>query len=326
MKLKLLALLLLLTGCTGQAISQETPQPEPEIITETQPSGHRRRLTLRLTLSSPNDLLVSEGDRLEEGDLVADRVRDRSRLEVQLERLRLQVERLSKGSIQPPPEKPIPEITGLPPANFLREVAEVESKRLMVEAANRNLQNQQRLVDMLTVRQGVPEEVIAHETVVLEERQREVDQAEAELLLAQGKLSQAQNERQFEEYRHSVTLANRQLQIQQNELERQGQWQRWQEAERNRSFQLAQVEAQRQQVEGQLLDLRAIRAPMSGRITRIKWIGQNDQNLIVELTLLANSDDSSSPNRTSTEADILGSDTGPPTDATNRSRNRSRRR
>lgn len=329
MKLKLLALLLLLTGCTGQAISKETPPPAPEVITSEELSGRSggRRLTLKLTLSSPDDLLVREGDRLQEGEIVADRVRDRSRLEVQLERLRLQTERLSKNSIQPPPVRPVPDVAGLPPANFLSEVAEVESKRLLVEAAARNLQNQQRLVDMLTIRRDVPEEVLAHETVVLEERQREVDQAKAQHLLAQGKLSQAQNERQFQEYQHSVTIANRQIQLQQNELERQGQWQRWQEAERNRSFQLAQVETQRQQIETQLLDLGAIRAPMGGRITRIKWAGQNDQNLIVELTLLVDDSDdgggSSSPNQageTLTETDILGTDTSPPANGANRSR------
>jgi len=288
-----LGLAALLSGCAAQAVSREkiaqaVPQEAPIEIQDIEPP-QRRRLILKITVASPSDLLVREGDRIEEGQILADRARDRTRLEAQLERLHLQLERLRQPIPGPPPTREVPQIAGLPPASFLAEVAEIERMRLKVEAAERNLQQQQRMVDMLDALpdEEVPEAVLPHEREVLAQRQRELDQAKAELALAQGKLAQRQQERQFQEYQHSITVANRQLQIEQNQLERQAQLQRQQQAERDRSFQIAQLESQKSQVEMQLVSLAAVRAPWTGRIQRIRWEEQRDQNLVVQLTLVA---------------------------------------
>jgi len=244
---------------------------------------------LRLTLSHPSDLLVEEGDRVEDGQVLADRVSDRERLQVQLDKVLLQIAQVSQPTVTPPPIRPVPEMAGLPPATFLAEVAEVERRRLLVEAKQAEVTQQQRLLDMLISQPeaAVPEAVIAHEQVVLEQVQQELSQAESDHQLAIAQLQAAQAERQFTEYEHSVTLANRQIQIQQNELQRAAQVQRTQEAERDRQFQLSQLEATRDQIETQLFNLSAIRAPFGGTIQRISWEGQNDQALIVELTLVA---------------------------------------
>jgi multidrug efflux pump subunit AcrA (membrane-fusion protein) len=292
MKPIVLVLMVMLSGCAGQAVSQATPSASPQPVqvqTVDLERPQRRRLVLKLTVASPGDLVVREGDRVVEGQVLADRARERARLEGQLERLGLQLERLQQPIPGPPSVREVPQLAGLPPAHFLSEVAETERMRLKVEAAERNLQQQQRMVDMLDALPDaeVPEAVLPHEREMLAQRQRELDQAKAELVLAQGKLSQAQNERQFQEYQHSITVANRQLQIEQNQLERQAQLQRQQQAERDRSFQVAQLEAQRSQVEMQLVSLSVVRAPWAGQIQRIRWEEQRDQALVVQLTLVA---------------------------------------
>jgi len=285
---------LFLSGCTAQAISQEAPAPEPEVITgDITPS--QRRLVMRLTLTSPDDLQVQEGQTVQAGQVLADRVRERDRLQSRLEKVLLQIQQVSSPVMTPPPVRPIPEIAGLPPASFLAEVAEVERRTVLIESKQREVTQQQRLLDMLQAQGGVPEAVMAHEAEVMAQLGREVAQLEADHQLAIAQLQQAQAERQYLEYQHSVTVANRQLQIQQAELQRSEQGQRVVEAERDRQFKLSQLDVQRSQLEAELLLLSAVRAPFDGVVQRLKWEGQNDQRLIVELTLLSVVSDGSSP-------------------------------
>lgn len=293
----LMVLLLLCTGCNGNAVSQQTPAQTPSpattIITEPVSGPSARKLTLRLTLSSPADLQVKEGDRIEEGSILSDRVRDRDRLKGRIERIQLQITKAQRPIPGPAPARQTPEIAGLPPASFLSQVAEVERMRLKVEAAERDLQQQQRMVDMVTTLPDdqVPEAVLPHEEEVLAARQRDLDQAKAELVLAQAKLSQAQNDRQYQEYQHSISVSNRLLKVQENDLQRSGQLQHQQEVESDRQYKLSQLDQQKAQLEMQLLSLATVRSPFKGRIQRLKWEGQNDQDLIVELTLVTDDDD-----------------------------------
>jgi len=284
------ALSLLLAGCTSQAISQETPSPETvQVITGDTMGQAQRRLVLRLTLSSPSDLLVQQGQSVQAGEAIADRIRDRERLQAQLEKVGLQIQQVSAPVNQPPPVRAIPDIAGLPPASFLAEVAEVERQRVLIESKQREITQQQRLIDMLDSLPDsqVPEATIPHEEEVMAQLNRELAQVQADYQLAQAQLAQAQAERQYLEYQHSVTQANRQLQMQQNELARAEQQQRVGEAERDRLFKLSQLETERSRLETELFQLSAVRAPFAGMIQRISWEGQNDQNLVVDVTLIA---------------------------------------
>lgn len=279
---------LLLSGCTAQAISQEAPSPEPEVITGDVATS-QRRLVMKITLTSPDDLQVQEGQTVEVGQVLADRVRERDRLQSRLEKVLIQIQQVSSPVVAPPPVRSVPEIAGLPPATFTAEIAEVERRKVLIESKQQDVTQQQRLLDMLQARAegSVPDAVIAHEQEVMEQLGREVTQLEADHQLAIAQLQQAQSERQYLEYQHSVVVANRQLQIQQNELQRSEQQQKVVEAERDRQFKLSQLEVQRSQLEAELLLLSAVRAPFGGVIQRLKWEGQNDQRLIVELTLLS---------------------------------------
>jgi DNA repair exonuclease SbcCD ATPase subunit len=132
----------------------------------------------------------------------------------------------------------------------------------------------------------LPAATIPHEQEQLAERDREVAQAEAELQVAEGKLAQAKQEREYQEYQFSVTASNRELQMQQQELQREAQIQKREEQERTRDFQLAQITAQMQAIETQLAALSAVRSPYNAKIHRVKFDGQENQNLGVELTLV----------------------------------------
>jgi len=302
MKLKpFIVLLLLVSGCTSRAASQavaptETPSPAATVLTGDS-VGSSQRLTLRLTLSSPADLKVEEGNQVEAGEVLADRVRERQQIQTQLDKLRLQMAQLQQPIPGPPPVRPVPEVAGLPPASFLDEVAEVERQRTLVTAAEAAVMNQQRMLDMLTGMDSsqIPQATIPHEEEVLKQKQQLLDQARADLQLAEAQLGQAQSERQYQEYQHSLEMSKRAISIQQAELQRQEEVQHQQAELRDRAFDVAQLEAQIQNLETQLFTLSAVRSPYAGTIQRVKFEGQNDQNLIVELVLVTGDIVRSSP-------------------------------
>jgi hypothetical protein len=253
-------------------------------------SNGARLLRLKLTLSSPDDLRVKEGDSVSQGQMLSDRVNDRTRLEAQRKQLQLQIDRLKQAVTGPPPVRSIPELASLPAPTFFQEVAEVERVKLKADQSQRNKELQQRKLDLLQSfpKSELPEATIPHEQAVLDQRQRDVDQANSEVELARAKLGNAQNDRAYQEYLHSLEQSKRAIAIQQQELQRQEQLQHQQDQERDRSFKLAQLEAQRQQLNAQILSLSAIRSPYAGVIQRIKYEGQNDQSFVVELTLAVN--------------------------------------
>jgi len=306
--LRAIALALLLGGCAIANGQPENAAPSPgtdQVITgDLTGQQQQKRLVIRITLSHPSDLLISESEVVTEGQVLADRVNDRERLQVQLEKVLLQIAQVSQPVTPPPPMRPVPELAGLPPTSFLDEAAAVERAVVVVESHRRRVENQQRLLDMLSNQpvENLPQAVIPHETVVLDQLRQELAQAEADHQLEIAQMQQAQAEQQFQEYEHSVRISNRQLQMQQAELQRSEQVGRLQEAERDRQFKLSQLEATRGQLETQLFSLSAIRAPFAGTIQRISWEGQNDQALIVELTLISGSGGNGGGDRPSSDS------------------------
>jgi hypothetical protein len=287
MKILTILLLLLLSGCASRAVSQAVA-PGETTSAATVLTGDSGGSSQRLTLSSPADLKVEEGDRVEAGKVLADRTREQQQIQTQLDKLRLQMTQLQQPIPGPPPARSVPDVAGLPPASFLDEVAEVERQRTLVTAAEGAVMNQQRMLDMLTGIDSsqIPQATIPHEEEVLRQKQQLLDQARADLQLAQAQLGQAQSERQYQEYQHSLEMSKRAISIQQAELQRQEEVQHQQAELRDRAYDVAQLETQIQNLETQLFTLSAVRSPYAGTIQRVKFEGQNDQNLIVELVLV----------------------------------------
>jgi hypothetical protein len=286
----LLAIALLLVSCSPPppippALAQ-SPQPVALPSTTDQSSG-QKQLSLKLTLSSPEDLRVREGDFVMVGQVLSDRVKDRQRLDAQRKQLELQIAKVSQTIPKPLPLRQIPPIAGLPAPSFLENVADIEATKLKIEKANRERENQQRKLDQLMAipQNDIPQAVIPHEQELLKQREREVSQANAELDISRARLGAAQGERQYREYLASLEHSKREASIQQSQLEHQRQMQEWEKQERDRSFQVAQLQEKLAVVDAQLQQISMVRSPYGGKVRRIKWTGQSNQDLTVELTL-----------------------------------------
>jgi len=256
----------------GVAIAQPTNTPPNHSAPESSSQAAeqpRQRFKVTLTVTSTEDLKVSQGATVVAGQILADRVRDRTRLQFQRDSLVRELGRLRKLQ-----ELPLPEVQGLPSANYDEEGAAIEQARHRLEDAQRNLEQQKRKLDVLkTMPQAdLPEAVIPHEEIVAQQREREYNQAAAEVDLMRGRLEQAREQRSIEEYEHSLELSKRAIAIRQQELTQQGQ--------------VADLEARLSEVEISLSQLSAVRSPYSGTVQRVQFKGQSDQNLSVELVLL----------------------------------------
>ena len=314
-RLKIFTVAMLLTGCVAQAQNNSLPLPSssPLPAPSASPSaGRTGRFNLRLTLTTPEDLKVREGDTVNVRQILSDRTRERQRLEAQRAQVEIQIQRLNQPPIKPLAPRQSTEMAALPPPNVLQEVAEIDRLQLTFQQVEQKwLQQQQKLAVLDSMQAEIPPSTIPHEQEVGKQRERDVKQAPADLELAKAKLERAKSDYQREEYTNSLERGKRDIELERQRLEYQRQMQEWEKQERDRTFQLSQVSIQLQNLETQLNQLSQVKSPYAGKVQRIRWEGQNDKNLSVELTLITadlrtrpgtdktstSAESSSSPNR-----------------------------
>ena len=66
-------------------------------VTQTETTSPRR-LNITVNVTEPDDLKVSEGERIEKGEIIADRERERIRLTAQQKQLQLSLDRVNTTS------------------------------------------------------------------------------------------------------------------------------------------------------------------------------------------------------------------------------------
>jgi chromosome segregation ATPase len=128
----------------------------------------------------------------------------------------------------------------------------------------------------------VPPAMREHEERVLEALYRDLE-------AAQAAMKESQEKRAYQEYEYSLSLVQRVEQENQQRLSYNEQLQRVEQQRREREFQIAQLETQLQDINSQLAELSTVRSPYSGTIRRVKWLGQSDNRLTVEITLAVGS-------------------------------------
>jgi hypothetical protein len=105
--------------------------------------------------------------------------------------------------------------------------------------------------------------------------------------LAVGKLQSAKDSRSYQEYIASVNAAERVEQYNEAQLDYQRQLAEYEQRIRDKQFQTAQVQARLDDVENAIAQLAQVKAPYSGTVRRVKWLGQSpDGSLSAEITLM----------------------------------------
>ncbi|MBE9193345.1 hypothetical protein IQ230_23980 [Gloeocapsopsis crepidinum LEGE 06123] len=182
-----------------------------------------RTLKFSLSVSSPTDLKVNKGDKVEAGQVIAERVEERDRLQAELDSLNLQYQQASSRVIpKPTSHAPVSVIKQLPPISYAKEEAAIRAaesnlrqaerafslqqqsmrsspiaesnavERALVEVENKQriVDNQKRKLDAVGALKDLPA-VLEHEQEVLKAKEAELKQAVADQEQAQAKLEAA---------------------------------------------------------------------------------------------------------------------------------------
>jgi multidrug efflux pump subunit AcrA (membrane-fusion protein) len=208
------------------AIAQiPSPIPNTTPANPANPSSGRL-VKINLSVTSPEDLKVREGDTVSAGQVLADRDKERARLTAQREQIQLSLNKIEQTELLPPPKPlPVPEVAELPPIFYKEEEAAISAAQLALEQAQRNyelamqttpfikqqssvemaqakvtaqereVELQTRKLDAIATLKGLPPEVAAHETEQLKRKTSEHEQRRAEHSFAAAELKNAQEER-----------------------------------------------------------------------------------------------------------------------------------
>lgn len=262
-------------GQTQSAVTMPKAVPTAPVMPTTPVASTTPRvLKFTISLTNPDDLKVRQGDYVEANQVFADRTRQQQQLRAQRDKTALSLQRVESQSVlAPPPPLPIPPVKVLPDASYAEQdaaIAEIQS----------DIELQLRKRDLLATMppNEVPPALREHEDRILEAQYRELE-------AAQAALAEAQEDRKYKEYEYSLAMAQRAEQENQQQLAYTEQVQRVEQQRRDREFQIAQLEAQLQNIDAQLAELSTVRSPYSGTIRRVKWLGQSDNRLTVEITL-----------------------------------------
>ena len=280
----------------AQQSSFVTPDSPPE--QPTQPNEAPRRLTINVSVTDPDDLKVTVGDRIAVGQLIADRTRDRNRLEAQARQLDLTLQRLEHASITPPlpPATPPPIAT----PTYLEQNAAIDRAKADVDQAEALIEAKHQELDYLAQLPNLDPLVMEHEQAKLAELQRNHTATVRDYQLALGKRSSA-------EYEHSRAMAIDVGSRNRDQLSYQRQWADFEQRLRDRDYQLSQTQLRVDEIDNAIANLAVVRSPYAGRIRRIKWLGQGaDGMLSAEITLMV---------RTGAGAAVPGQLNGMPGDA-----------
>ncbi len=277
-----------------------------------------RNIKIELTLSNPQDLKVKPGDKVSAGQILSDRVSERNRLQAKKKQLQLSLEKLNLPLTPIPQPKPIPEISPLPPVSYAEEEAAIKLKQQKLKEAERAIALQQKKIDSIEQLQASPKSwgtgggdmaspefrgtkgdlkqgstpnlklILEHEQANLKNLEAARQSAQIQLEVAQSKLTTAKEQRAYIEYQRQLEQTRRAIAI-----EQQHQAIASQESERTRllaerEYSKAQIETQIQALDYQIHQLSTVTAPYEGTIKKVKWTGQSDHNLTVELTLAVN--------------------------------------
>ena len=227
------------------------------------------------------DLKVAENSQVTQGQVLSDRTEERQSLEAQKEQIEISIKQLST---------PLSQVAELPSGNFsIQEaaIARIKSEMELIDSnpplpatpapffrfKDEKLRNLLEAEKINKVAEGIRTEA---------SERAKVSEAKAKLALelnqAIAALDKARSDYQHQQYQHSLNLIR-----QQTEMQRQ-------------QYQAASLIAQKQEIESKLAEITQIKSPVSGKIRRIKNLGQKDRQISLEIVIDVRQTDPTSNN------------------------------
>ena len=261
MKLPILTTIFL--SCAGTLIAIALmPVNSPERVTAQQEQSSeqptvnstRKRHTVTVTVSSPEDIKVAEGDRITEGEIIADRTREREKLEGQRDQLNLAIAKATQTT---------PTLTPPPEPSYAVEQAAIEEAREMIAYYSQLPEPEYRFKQEDLI-MSLDRETVAQRQRLAQKR----IEAQQELNSAIANLQDAKSRYQRELYNHNINLSKEEANQRQREMD------------------VLRLREKLDNLKEQIGELSVVRSPYAGRVRRVKIINQNNLTITAEVTLL----------------------------------------
>lgn len=217
-----------------------------------------KRHRVQIQVISLTDLKVVEGSQVTQGQVLSDRTEERQSLEAQKKQIEISVKQLST---------PLSQVAELPSGNF--SIQEAAIARIKGEI---DLLNQPKLEEVYRFKTPQLRQLLETEKLKAQaEDQIKISESKVKLAMelnqAIAALDKARSDYQHQQYQHSLNLIR-----QQTEMQRQ-------------QYQAASLIAQKQEIESKLAEITQIKSPVSGKIRRIKNLGQKDRKISLEIVI-----------------------------------------
>lgn len=263
--MKLSTLTIISLSCAGTLIAIALmPVNSPERVTAQQNleqpedsptvNSTRKRHTITVTVSSPEDIKVEEGDRITEGEVIADRTKEREKLIQQRDQLQLVINKAIQAT--PLPSAP-------PEPSYAAQQAAVEEAREMVAYWKQLPKPEYRFKQEDLILSLDAETVEKRQTLA----QKRIE-AQQELNSAIANLQDAKSRYQRELYNHNINLSKEEANQRQREMD------------------VLRLREKLDNLNQQIGELSVVRSPYAGRVRRVKIINQNNLTITAEVTLL----------------------------------------
>jgi hypothetical protein len=242
-----------------------------------------RLLRLQLTLSSPRELLVQMGQQVAAQQLLCDRASLRQRLQLQHRALRSALQHLqTQQQLTAASLRRLQSLgMNLPSVTFAVEQSALQRAEAAAQSAQRAVEIQrQRITSFASLISGEADAlfsrnakletrnlIVAHETARLTQAQESQALAQAEAAFQRAQLEAARAARVYDEKKHRIDLTRQVLAVRSQQQQA--------------AIEQARLTTQLAEVELQLAQSTAVRAPFTGTIKRIEWEDMKDEKLAV---------------------------------------------
>jgi hypothetical protein len=228
-----------------------------------------KRHRVNLQVISLFDLKIAEGSQIVQGQVLSDRTEERQSLEAERNQIDNAIQQLSI---------PASQVAELPPPNFAVEEAAIEQLKnelKLLESRPAQVQGETffRFKDenLRKLLEAEKLEKVAERVAESANNQVKLSESKAKLAgqlnSAIAALHKAKNNYQHQQYEHSLNLVR-----QQGEMQRQ-------------QYQIASLVGKKQEIEGKLREITQIKSPVSGKVRRIKNLGQKDRQINLEIVI-----------------------------------------
>jgi biotin carboxyl carrier protein len=238
---------------SGEANAQEQTQIPASAPNKLKESSQPKRHQITVNLTSTDDLKVKEGQKIEKGDVISDRTEARQQLEARKKQLTLAIQQLAL---------PLNPVASLPLPNLDAEEVALKKAKFELNQATAALKNYPDFLPFREEWMNKPEKV--EKLATLKQRQLE---ASIKVEAALARLSEAKTRYQQQQYQHSIQLVAQQTNLQKQQ------------------YDMTSLMSQLQDVETKLSELVTVRSPYSGRVRKIRILGQNERMITAEVTL-----------------------------------------